>query len=257
MNKPKILLFDIETMANLIYAWGKYEQDAIAYKRHWYMLTFAYKWLDEKKTYCRSLPDYPLYKKEKENDRELVKELWNLFNEADIIVAHNGNSFDIKKANARFVKHGLTPPSASKYIDTKLEAKKYLKMDSNKLDDLGDYFGIGRKINTGGFELWLGCEANDPKAWKKMCEYNIQDVILLEKVFLKLRPWMKTYPIYEAPSDKPKECHACFGTHIQSRGTEIRVGGKVVGRFQCQSCGKWLYGKVKKHTTQKSMASVQ
>lgn len=242
VSKPKILLYDIETMANLVYTWGKYEQDVIAYQRHWYMLTFAYKWLGDKKTYVKSLPDYPLYKKDKYNDRDLIKDLWKLFDEADIIIAHNGASFDIKKTNARFMKHKLLPPSPYKIIDTKLEAKRYLKMDSNKLDDLGDYFGIGRKINTGGFELWLGCEAGDKKAWKKMCDYNIQDVVLLEKVYLELRPFMDKHPRTETHIIDNPACPKCQSTKVQKRGTEITGLKGKRQRYQCQNCGGWFKG---------------
>jgi uncharacterized protein YprB with RNaseH-like and TPR domain len=244
-NKPKILFFDIETMANLVYTWGKYEQDVIAYQRHWYMLTFAYKWLGDKKTYVKSLPDYPLYKKDKHNDRDLVKDLWKLFDEADIVIAHNGASFDVKKTNARFMKHRLPPPSPYKILDTKLEAKKYLKMDSNKLDDLGDYFNVGRKINTGGFELWLGCEAGDKKSWKKMCDYNIQDVILLEKVYLKLLPYITKHPNVSVIKGNHLGCPNCGSYHTQKRGVNNSKGSKGViikQRYQCQDCGAWYQG---------------
>ena len=237
-KKPRILLFDIETMANLVYVWGKYEQNVIAYQRHWYMLTFAYKWLGEKKTYVKSLPDYKLYKKDKHNDLELIKDLWKLFDEADIIIAHNGASFDIKKTNARFIKHKLRPPTPYQIIDTKLVAKKYLKMDSNKLDDLGDYFNIGRKINTGGFELWLGCEANDPKAWKKMCDYNIQDVILLEKVYLEMLPFMVNHPNVGLMNGEKTSCPNCGSKETQKRGFGYNRTGKYQ-RYQCMGCGAW------------------
>lgn len=243
-TKPRVLLFDIETMANLVYVWGKYEQNVIAYERHWYMLTFAYKWLGEKETYVKSLPDYSMYKKDKYNDIELIKDLWKLFDEADIIIAHNGNSFDIKKANARFIKHKLKPPSPYRSVDTKLEAKKYLKMDSNKLDDLGDYFNIGRKINTGGFELWLGCEAGDRKAWKKMCDYNIQDVILLEKVYLEMLPYMKTHP-NTALWGNVIGCPNCGSGNTQKRGVARSKGitGLILKqRYQCKDCGAWYQG---------------
>jgi DNA polymerase elongation subunit (family B)/DNA-directed RNA polymerase subunit RPC12/RpoP len=246
-KNPKILLFDIETMANLVYVWGKYEQDVIAYKRHWFMLSFAYKWLGEKKTYVHSLPDYPLYKKDKLNDQELVKELWKLFDEADIIIAHNGNSFDIKKANARFIKHKLPPPSPYRMIDTKLVAKKYLKMDSNKLDDIGDYFNIGRKINTGGFELWLGCEAGDKKAWKKMCDYNVQDVILLEKVYLEMLPYMIDHPHMGLLIDGSlNKCRNCGSTNIHKRGFGVNSKTRYQ-RIQCQDCGGWDKGETIKN----------
>lgn len=241
-NKPKILLYDIETMANLAYVWGKYEQDVIAVKRHWYMMSFAYKWLGEKQTYVKALPDFPMYKKDQYNDKELVESLWKLFDEADIIVAHNGNDFDIKKTNARFIKHKLRPPSPSKYVDTKLEAKKYFKFDSNKLDDLGDYFNIGRKINTGGFELWLGCEAKDKKSWAKMKKYNVNDVILLEKVYNEMLPYMKTHPNLNLYNGTTHNCPNCGSIHNQKRGLAIVGRTMIAQRYQCKDCGAWSQG---------------
>lgn len=240
--EPRILLFDIETMANQAYVWGKYEQDVIAYKKHWYMLTFAYKWLGEKKTHVFGLDDFVGYKKDPTNDKELVQKLWNLFDEADIVIAHNGASFDVKKANSRFAKYGMKPPSPYKVVDTKLVAKKYLKQDSNKLDDLGDYFGIGRKINTGGFELWLGCEAGDKKAWDKMKKYNIQDVVLLEKVYLHLRPWMTNHPNMNLYLGTKFSCTNCGSSKTQKRGMAVIGRTSLAQRYQCRDCGGWCQG---------------
>lgn len=240
-KKPKILFFDIETMANLAYVWGKYEQDVIAYNRHWYMLSFAYKWLGEKKTYVRALPDYPLYKKDQFSDYALIKELWDLFDEADVVVAHNGASFDVKKANSRFMKWKLPPPSPYKIIDTKLVAKRYTKQDSNKLDDLGDYFGIGRKINTGGFSLWLECEAGDMKAWGKMKKYNIQDVVLLEKVYLAMLPFMTNHPNMNLYSGTLHNCPNCSSYNVVKDGFSYSRVSKTQ-RWKCKSCGAWSSG---------------
>ncbi len=136
-KRPRVLIFDIESAPNLGYIWGKYEQDVLSYVKEWYMLSFAFKWLGEEKTHVFGLPQYPLYKKDKMNDKQLVESLWKLFDEADIIIAHNGNSFDIKKSNARFIFHGMKPPSPYKSIDTKLVAKRSFNFNSNKLDDLG------------------------------------------------------------------------------------------------------------------------
>lgn len=237
-KKARVLLFDIETMANQAYVWGKYEQDVIAYKQHWYMLTFAWKWLDENKTHVLGLPDFKGYKKGSTDDKALVEKLWNLFDEADIVIAHNGASFDVKKANSRFAKYGMKPPSPYKIIDTKLVAKNVLKQDSNKLDDLGDYFGIGRKINTGGFELWLGCESGDKKSWDKMKKYNVQDVILLEKVYLHLRGWMKNHPDISILLDKRGACPNCGETKlIKDRKRLLKNGWKQ--QYQCKGCGAY------------------
>ena len=202
------------------------------------MISFAYKWLGEKTTYVKSLPDYPLYKKDPHNDRVLIKDLWALFNEADVVIAHNGLQFDVKKSNARFMKHELPPPKPYKIIDTKIVAKSYCKMDSNKLDDICDYFNIGRKINTGGFELWLGCERGEKDAWKKMCEYNKHDVVLLEKVYLRMLPYMTTHPNIGLLMGNRRACPCCGSTHIVGEGTKI-TRTNIMQQWKCMECGSW------------------
>ena len=108
----KILYYDIETAPNLSYVWGQFEQNVIDHEREWYMLCVSYRWEHEKRTRVCSMVDFPdAYGKDPENDFHVVKKLWNLFNEADIVVAHNGDRFDMRKANARFVAHGLGPAS--------------------------------------------------------------------------------------------------------------------------------------------------
>lgn len=234
MIKPKILLFDLESTPLLSYTWGIWEQNVIEVKEEWYMLSFAYKWLGEKKTHVVSLPNFAIFKRDKKDDKELVKALWNLFNEADIIIAHNGNAFDIKKSNARFIYHKLPPPSPYKTIDTKIVAKKYFKFDSNRLDSIGQSLNLGRKLKTGGFDLWLACMAGDRKAWKKMCDYNIQDVVLLEKVYLKMLPYMNNHP----DRSNIGECPNCSSKKLQKRGFAI-TRKKTKQRLQCQDCGAW------------------
>ena len=236
----RILLVDLETTPLVSYNWGIYEQNAIEIITDWHILCFSYKWLGEKKTHVVSLPDFKLYKKDPDNDRDLVKELHKLFGEAQTLVAHNGLSFDFKKANARFIYHGLTPPEPYKTIDTLKVARKYFKFSSNRLDALGDYLKLGRKVHTGGFKLWKDCMEGDLKAFKRMKRYNKQDVLLLEKVYYSLRGWMN--PNTSLPEGSV--CHVCGATRLQRRGFSITVRGKRQ-RAQCTQCGAWgLLGKI-------------
>jgi len=222
----KILLVDIETSPNLAYIWDKYEQDAIAFEKERELLSFAYKWLGEKKVHSHCLGDM--------DSEMLVEGLYMIFDDADIIVAHNGDEFDIKMANAFFIRQGLTPPSPYKTIDTLKIARSKFRFNSNKLNDLGQYLNLGEKVETGGFKLWLKCLKGDKKAWKLMKKYNEQDVILLEKVYKKLVPWAKTTP----PIDLGFTCPKCGSTHLQQRGWNIN---KVYmsKRLQCRDCGSW------------------
>lgn len=235
--KTRVLLYDVEVTASLGYTWGKWEQNVIHFEKEWNMLCFAYKWLGEKKTHIVALPDFKGYKKDRDNDLLLVKELHKLFSEADIVVAHNGNSFDQKMTNARFAFHGLPPPAPYKQVDTKLVAKRYFRFNSNALNDLGVFLKLGKKLKTGGFDLWLGCMAGDLKAWETMKKYNKQDVILLEKVYYKLLPWADQHPNMATIEGRPDICPRCTKEEgFWAQGWRITKTGKY-RRWQCKACG--------------------
>lgn len=235
--RPRIALFDIETAPSLGYVWAKWQTDVIDFRSDWYILSFAYKWLDNKKITTRALPDFPLYGKDRENDRELLVELWKVFDEADVIVGHNSDKFDIRKAYARFLVHGLAPPSPYKTVDTLKLARKHFKFDSNRLDDLGRYLGVGRKVANTGKHLWFGCMSGDTKSWATMRRYNARDVELLERVYLKLRPWTTTHPNL-AHLSHTDICGVCQSSKIQHRGWNHSRTGKRA-RIQCTDCGAW------------------
>jgi len=238
----RILLLDLETAPNLGFVWGIWEQNVIDVKKSWYLLSFAAKWANERKTHVRCLPDYPRFKSHKEDDKHLIADLWKLLDEADVVVAHNGDRFDIRKANARFVAHGLPPPSPYKSVDTLKIARKHFKFDSNRLDDLGKYLGVGRKIPHTGKHLWLGCMNGDKKSWKTMRRYNTRDVTLLERVYFKLRPWTTTHPNLTFFSRRPEECPVCESGAIKNTGFNYTRTGKRQ-RATCKSCGhRFSYG---------------
>lgn len=238
-TKVRTLIYDIETSYTVGAVWGLYEQNVATVLREPYMLTFAWKWLGEDRVHVVSLRDFPLYKKDKKNDSSLVEKLRDLFDEADIIIAHNGNSFDQKWAYARFAVHQIAPPSPSQYIDTKLVAKSKFRFNSNSLNNLGSYFSIGSKIDTGGIQLWVDCIEHDKKeAWDKMCKYNKQDVVLLEKVYLHMLPYMTNHPNLAVMLGERIACPNCGSsrmTKVKKRPT--KTGWKQ--QFQCQDCGSY------------------
>ena len=241
---PRIAFFDIETAPNLGYTWGKWEQNVISFKSSWYLLSFAVRYAGEKKTTTYALPDYPGYAKNKECDKALTKQLYKMMASADIVVGHNGDRFDIKKANARFIYHGLPPTPPYKTIDTLKIAKQRFAFTSNKLDDLGAYLKVGRKLPHTGFHLWLGCMSGDMKAWRLMRRYNAQDVDLLVRVYEKLKPWANNHPNLKLYHDR-EGCPTCLSTKVQRRGVMVKLSSKR-HRFHCQDCGVWFAGGVVK-----------
>jgi uncharacterized protein YprB with RNaseH-like and TPR domain len=246
MSTPRIAFLDVETAPILANVWTLYETNAVWVERDTFLLSFSVLWDGEKKvkTYC--LPDYPGYAKDPHNDRRLVHDLHRIMDAADIIVAHNGDAFDIKKINSRLAVHGFNPPSPFKTIDTLKIARRHFKFDSNKLDNLGRYLNCGRKIQNMGAELWRRCINGDPKAWEWMRRYNGQDVLLLEKVFHKLKAWGK---IPDLRLYGNGECPTCLSNDVQRRGTAV-ARSKRYQRFQCQACGSWFSGEQEKHDAQ-------
>jgi len=243
-DKLKVLLFDIETAPNIGYTWTKYETTVIEFIKERYMLCFAAKWLDAKTTEIHSLPDFKSYKKDMTDDKALVQKLWDLVDQADVVIAHNGDKFDIKVMNARFLANGLQPPSPYKTVDTCKVARGKFGFNSNRLNDLGIVLGLGKKFETGGFALWKGCMAGDKASWAKMKKYNKIDVTLLEKVYKRMRPWMTIHPNVGINRGR-HACNHCGSKNTQNRGFAYAKIQKSQ-RYQCQDCYGWGSAPIKK-----------
>lgn len=232
-SSAKVILIDIETGPNISYTWGKYDQNVIAFKQEWQLLSFAYKELRKQKVFCIARPDF-----KDPTDLSITKAVWNVLNTADVVIAHNGDHFDVPKMRAKFVEHGLRPTTPFKTIDTKKIAKSQFMFNSNSLNDLAFTLKIGRKKQTGGFDLWLECLKGDPHAWHKMVAYNKHDVILLEKIYLRLCSWYPHHPNLALYADI-MGCPVCSSDHVQRRGFNVMKFRKSA-RFHCQSCGAWF-----------------
>lgn len=243
MPEPRMAFFDIETAPSLGWYFDLYKEgNIVGTKTPWYMLSFAWKWSGDKTVHCKSLPDYPSYSKNKEDDSRLVKDLWKLFDDADILIGHNLDRFDVRKANTRFLGVGLQPPSPSKTIDTLKISRRVFKQDSNRLAHLGEFLGLGGKRSTSGWDTWRGCMEGDKSSWATMVKYNKRDVTLLEDVYHKLRPWAPNHPDLRAYTGRTG-CPACQSKNVQCRGFNVAKTRKTQ-RMQCRDCGHWHSGRI-------------
>jgi hypothetical protein len=232
----KILILDIETSPNIAYVWRFWKENVGAKQvlDHSTIMSFAYKWLGEKETYYF---DTQFHKEE-----EILPFLIEVLDAADIVVAHNGNKFDLPTIQGRAMVAGIRPPSPYKTIDTLLVARYEFNFPSNSLEYLSGILDVEEKDSHKefpGFELWSECLKGNPKAWDEMRKYNIQDVDTLEQVYLKMRPWMKRHPNVAVFEGKEETlCTRCGSSHIQWRGYSYTNFSKF-RRFQCQDCGGW------------------
>lgn len=235
---PKILLLDIETSPIISYTWGLWDQNVglNQIKQDWHILSWGAKWLGS----TQMLYQDQRKAKVLEDDSKLLRDVWKLLDEADIVITQNGKKFDIKKLNARFVIQGFRPPSSFRQIDTLEIAKRVFGFTSNKLEYMAD------KLNTkykklkheefSGFEMWKECLAGNPKAWKAMEKYNKYDVLSLEELYTKLIPWDSRINL-SGYSDGLEHVCTCGGTAFDSKGYRYTSVSKFQ-RLICKSCGK-------------------
>lgn len=235
--QPKILLLDIENTPELGYSFGTREVDILEVKEHSYILCIAYQWYGiDKSVRVLALPDYKGYKNGADCEEKLVRDAWKLLDSADIVVAQNGDSFDIKKLNSRFAFYRINPPQPYRTIDTLKGLRSRFGLPSNKLDEACKYFGLGGKLPHTGKHLWFGCMSGDRKAWKLMKQYNKRDVDLLRELYELLRPWMKHPNLTVLTGEYA--CPRCGSARFQKRGMSFTDGGAFVyQRVSCSNCG--------------------
>jgi DNA polymerase elongation subunit (family B) len=233
----RILILDIETSPNIAYVWRMFKENVGAKQviENSTMLSFAAKWLGEKKVYYKDV--------EKGSELQMLRALFDLLDKADIVVAHNGDKFDLPHIQGRGLVLGLKPPSPYKTVDTVKVARYEFNFPLNSLEYLATVLGLENRKDGHkkfpGFELWLGVLANNPEAWKEMRDYNIQDILVLEELYIKMRPWMRRHPNVGVFDDENSvACPKCNSTDIQYRGYAHTNVGRY-RRFQCNSCGGW------------------
>ena len=230
----KVLMLDIETAPKVAYVWGVWDNNVFENQivQDMFIISWSAKWeggepfgdivTSEEAVAC--------------DDARIMHNLWGVMNEADVIVGHNSNKFDLPIINTRFIVNNISPPSPYRKVDTLQLAKRHFKFNWNKLDYLNRTLNGDKKAPTGGMETWARCLRGDQEALDKMMKYNLQDVVLQEKLFHKLRPYVTGLPnMHIEDADR---CPRCGGAHLQKRGFTYTNASKFQ-RLRCTSCGGW------------------
>ncbi len=255
MTKLSILFFDIETAPRLAAIWHP-AQKYINYEQMVeddFLFTWSAKWEGKQEVFSARLTRKEVLA---QDDSRIMRKLADLVREADVVVAHNGDQFDLKRLNARVVFHQDEPLGPYESIDTLRLAKQNFGLPYYKLDYLAQHWNLGTKIDT-DMQLWIDCYYGDVKQMKLMEDYNKHDVILLEKIFQYMRPYVRRLKrLHDAEFDGQILCPNC-GTE----GTELEEGGRIQNfqrrgfyrtqastfvKLQCQNCKGYTRFRVSK-----------
>lgn len=236
MENNKILILDIETRPAQAYVWRAYGEQNIGVEQiinPGGTICIGAKWLGAKETY--------LFSDWQHGHKEMLHHIHNMMSEADAVVTYNGDKFDLPKLQGEFLLNGFAPTPPLTSIDVVKSVRK-LGFFVNRLAFIGPFLGVGAKIKHEGFELWVKVMEGDEAAQNRMARYCKQDVKLLEKLYLKVRPYIKNHPHL---GDEKRECGACGSNKVQSRGFR-RTKTMKIQRLQCTACGSWQDGKREK-----------
>jgi hypothetical protein len=229
---PKILVLDIETKPLIAYVWRMYEEvnsiDKLIDTGG--LLCFSAKWLGKNKTF--------FYSEWEHGTAAMVKAAHALLAEADAVITYNGDKFDLPKLQAEFATQEIGSPPPLTSIDV-YKTTRTMGFVSKKLDFVAKALGCGGKVEHEGLGLWIKVLAGDAKARKKMRQYNIGDVTLLEKVYLKIRPFIKNHP--HMGFTPKRECGACGSSKVHVSKWR-RTKAMRIQQLHCQDCGSYYDG---------------
>lgn len=237
---PKVLVIDIETLPAEAYIWGPGKQyvghKQIIKGKDWCILSFAAKWIAGDEIFGDKLSGEAAVCRD---DALLCEQLWPLMNEADIIIAHNGDKFDVRKINARMIANGImAPPAPYETIDTLIESRKVFAHSSHSQDYLTKLFKIPEKLKT-EYQMWIDCATGDEDAIDRMFEYNKGDIAGLEEMYFKLRPWMRKHPNFGLyyDEDNVSRCPKCGSKKIMYGAHYYYTPLGRFKSFRCNDCG--------------------
>lgn len=240
MTKQKILYLDLETSPNIGTFWrpgNKVSLSPANILEERQIILASYAWNSSKpqtvswKKDSKSSNKYLQY-----SDESVVKKLVNLCNEADVIVAHNAQRFDLPWLRARAMYYGITLDHNLQVFDTLKKTRGLLGLNSYKLDYLGKFFVADKKVETGGFGLWLGCMAGCKNSMAKMKKYCEQDVALLRKYYLELIHYVPALNHAGAVQGKGKwTCKTCGSHQVRLRKQYYTAAGNPRFNMTCEN----------------------
>ena len=240
----KLLLVDVEMFPNVGCTWGTWDQRVIKVLKRRMVCSIAWKWHGQSRREVLALPDFPGYDpKAPWTNKALIKTFSReVLAGADVVIGHNLVDFDDKRINSDLFLQKLRPGAPYRMVDTLKVCRARFDLNSNKLGDVCEELGIGKKLPHPGFPMWEGCMEGDKKSWALMKRYNLHDVDpLLEGLYEHLLPWIPNHPnlsLGEMPG-----CPRCKHKVLKSDGSRHTNAGSYK-KMLCLGCRSWCKGVV-------------
>lgn len=179
-------------------------------------------------------------------DPAFLDDVWEWIDQADILVGHNVDRFDLRMLRSGWIEQGYAPPSPVKIVDTLKVARSELGMESNTLDSLCQRLGVKTKTDKYDPAVARAAVEGDEKAQKKLRAYNIGDIAASTALYDRLRPWIKNHPHLSMLNGEEWGCPNCGETNISNHPTgDAFANVQKYRAYQCPKCGTHIRGNKK------------
>lgn len=237
LDSHDVVIFDVETLPIRAYAWKTWEENISPSQLidDWVIVSWAAKDFMREEVRNQVLTSKEAKQRD---DKRIVEGLWEEFDNASILIGHNIIDFDIPKANTRFLYHGMKPPSHYRTIDTLKILKYNFRFTFNRLDFINTTLGLMPKMDNDGFPLWARCSEGDSQSLEDMSQYNCQDILSEEELYVLVRGWDNRHPnIGLFFDDAINHCKNCGSELLTLLDKPYRT---PLGEYQskrCMNCG--------------------
>ena len=236
MGTPKRLYFDIETSPNIGFFWTAGYKQNIDYSniiRERDIICICYKWEGKRQVYS-------LQWDKNQSDKRMLLDFMQVMKEADEMIGHNGDKFDLAWIRTRCLFHRIPMFPTYRTIDTLKASRSKFRFNSNRLNYIADYLGVGNKHHT-TFDLWRRivldkCESS----MRKMVAYCKQDVKLLERVFTELAPHLEPKVHHGVLMGEDRgSCPHCGSLNLHFKRIRTTATGMLRYDYECNGCKKY------------------
>lgn len=126
------------------------------------------------------------------DDKEIVRRTNTVIREHDVVVAHNGQRFDLPFLRTRAMRWGLPALEEPKIVDPLAILWRKHRLRSNRLGALSDILGLSDKKTPLDLSVWADAMLNGSKsAMDLIVEHCEADVRVLSGVLPHVTPYVK------------------------------------------------------------------
>lgn len=178
------------------------------------------------------------------DDKAVLEKFIELINEADIVVGHNMDNFDMKKLRWRARVHGLPAIPKVPTVDTLKQSRKLYGVGplGHSLGNLCSRLDLELKDHLSKADLKSFLFTGDKKALRRILSYGKQDIVTLRELYYKMLPDMQGHPHMKAFSEHEIVCRNCGSHHLKKHKSRPSAAGVMKHQYQCQDCGHYTTG---------------